>query len=269
MKKQTSYSVKSTLIQVTILIFVSIILAACAAGAPAPQVDESQPAAAEPGQPTVPPRTLVEEEPSPGLAEAVEAMTARKAAEVDPGTVQGAGSDPAIVTEPASQVEESSLGSQPVQPVDSQAKRPPSAPEVGATAPGFSLKSLDGQEIRLENFQGRPILINYWVTWCVPCMEELPALDQLSREYPDLVILTVNGTDQDDLATIQQKISEIKLALPVLLDSDKSFWHTYQMLFLPTSFFIDRSLVIRHIQLGSLSEAELRKKINDLVNGNL
>jgi len=102
-------------------------------------------------------------------------------------------------------------------------------------------------------------------------MDELPLLSRVSLDYQDqnLVILTVNGIEQDQLDKVQQIISELGLDQTVLLDEHESFWTTYLVQFLPTSFFIDTQGVIRHIMLGSATEDTLRSTIDQLLAGQL
>jgi peroxiredoxin len=231
--------------------------------------DSSNSISASP-QPAPAQEIILEEEPSPDLAAEVEGYASSKLNSSseeeatrfsEPSSLSEEGNSGETLSEnPGSKEEAASF---------SLAEQPPVAPEIGATAPDFELKTLDGRQIRLSELNGRPVLVSYWVTWCIPCMEELPVLDRLSEEFPGLEILTINGVDQDDITAINQKVTELQLGLPVLLDENKSFWQDFRVLFLPTSFFIDQHGVIRHIQLGSLSEADLRQKISLLIDGNL
>ncbi len=142
---------------------------------------------------------------------------------------------------------------------------------IGSLAPEFNLQTLDGQSVQLSELRGKNLLISYWVTWCIPCMEELPVLNRIYQEYQskDLVILSVNGIQQDELDKVTATISEMGITLPVALDQSEILWDSYWVRFLPTSFFIDETGVIRYIQLGSLSEENLRIKIEQLISDQL
>jgi peroxiredoxin len=144
-------------------------------------------------------------------------------------------------------------------------------PTVGSQAPEFNLPTLDGQSLQLSALRGKNVLISYWVTWCIPCMEELPALNRIYQEYQEqnLVILSVNGIKQDEMDKVAATVSELGISMPVVFDQDDALWNSYWVRFLPTSFFIDENGVIRHIQLGSLTEDEFRTKIDQLISDQL
>ena len=181
---------------------------------------------------------------------------------------------PTLEAEPAPQMD-----AQPPSPASEEAapdpavveNLPPVEPHVGFLAPDITLTAIDGNAVALSELRGKNVLINYWVTWCVPCMDELPLLSRVSLDYQDqnLVVLTVNGIEQDQLDKVQQIISELGLDQTVLLDKHESFWTTYLVQFLPTSFFIDTQGVIRHIMLGSATEDTLRSTIDQLLAGQL
>jgi peroxiredoxin len=147
----------------------------------------------------------------------------------------------------------------------------PVEPKIGFRAPDFALPTLNGVTIRLSELAGRPVVISYWATWCVPCQKELPILEQLSREYQSqgLVVVTVNAIEQDSRDEVQAMVGEKNMTLPVLLDQGNQFASTYGALFFPTTIFVDASGVIRFIRLGDSSEADLRSKVENLLAGSL
>lgn len=148
---------------------------------------------------------------------------------------------------------------------------PPVEPAVGYSAPDFSLTTTNGTSISLAELKGKNVVINYWVTWCVPCMEELTALENLHRLYQDqnIVLLTVNGIEQDNINEVEQTINDLGLTFPILLDEGENFWKSYQVLFLPTSFFIDENGIIRNIMFGGDTEADFRLRIDQLISDQL
>ena len=140
-------------------------------------------------------------------------------------------------------------------------------PSVGHTAPDFALNTLNGSQMRLSDLKGKNVLINYWVTWCIPCMEEMPTIQKLYQEYAQkgLMVVSVNGIAQDELDKVTQTVTNLGLTYPIVLDENDTIYKSYWVSFLPTSFFIDEQGVIRHIKLGGASEEELRIKLDQLL----
>jgi peroxiredoxin len=144
-------------------------------------------------------------------------------------------------------------------------------PVVGSLAPDFSLTTLDGSTLSLSALRGKNIMLNYWVTWCVPCIEEMPILQKLNQEYQgqNLVMLSINGIAQDDLEKVKATVAEFGMTYPVVLDEGDSIFKSYRLGFMPTTVFIDSQGVIRHIKFGGSDETELRGKIDQLLAGTL
>jgi peroxiredoxin len=145
---------------------------------------------------------------------------------------------------------------------------PPVGPEVGKSAPDFSMVTLKGETISLADLRGKNVLINSWVTWCVPCMEELQALENIHQAYQgtDFVVLSVNGIEQDNLPEVEAAVAEFNLTYPVALDEGDAFWQAYRVRFLPTSFFVDENGIIRQIKFGGDSEEDFLLAIEQLLS---
>ena len=129
-------------------------------------------------------------------------------------------------------------------------------------APEFHLKNLDGQIVSLSDFRGKPVLINFWASWCQPCREEMPYLQQVYDEWTGkgLVLLTIDIGETP--AAINKFLAENNLSLPVLLDSDKQVGQEYGITGIPETFLIDKNGIIRKKQIGAYPD---KKSIeNDL-----
>lgn len=150
---------------------------------------------------------------------------------------------------------------------DQMPTQPPVAPKEGFTAPDFSLPDLQGNIITLSQFRGRPVLVNFWTTWCPYCVEEMDALEKTYRRYADqgLVVLAVNV--QEKAKTVTPVVQAQNLSFPILLDSDASITRAYFTIAIPTSFFIDRQGVVRVIHLGPLTEETIDTYLSDLLSG--
>lgn len=138
------------------------------------------------------------------------------------------------------------------------------SPEIGEPAPQFALRNPAGELVRLSDFAGQPVWINFWATWCGPCRRELPDIQELANEFEgdDLVVLAVNLGESKDTAT--DFWDELGLELRILLDSNEDVAIQYRRLGLPNNFFIDREGVLRGFQLGFLTEGQMREKLADI-----
>jgi cytochrome c biogenesis protein CcmG/thiol:disulfide interchange protein DsbE len=142
--------------------------------------------------------------------------------------------------------------------------QPDAAGRIGAAAPDFVWVTAQSTTTRLSALRGRPVVLNFWATWCVPCRAEMPALDRLAAERPDVMFLAVDL--QEDAGTVRRYFTELGLtALVPLLDGRGAITRRYGVLSLPTTFFLDREGVIRHIEIGGpLSEERLRADLTKI-----
>jgi cytochrome c biogenesis protein CcmG/thiol:disulfide interchange protein DsbE len=142
-------------------------------------------------------------------------------------------------------------------------------PHQGFHAPDITLTTLDGREVSLFELRGRPVILNFWATWCPPCRAEMPAFQKVFGDYSDqgLIILAINSTGQDSPTAIQEFQKLYNLSFPILLDLEGIATNNYHISALPTSFFIDREGVIREVVIGGpMTEALLRSRINKLLD---
>lgn len=141
-----------------------------------------------------------------------------------------------------------------------------SAPNVGQLAPDFTLTDLEGKTVKLSDLRGRAVLLNFWASWCPPCRAEMPDLQEAHEQYgDDIRILAVNI--QEDREVVKDFVREFGLTFTVLLDSDGSVARTYRIAAIPTSFFIDRSGIIRLRWVGALSKQALEAGIRAASTG--
>jgi len=151
-----------------------------------------------------------------------------------------------------------------------QQSGPPSHPKEGFTAPDFTLDLLDGRQLTLSELRGHPIVLNFWASWCLPCRSEMPAIENVYQGYKDLglVVIGLNLTSQDSESDARAFVQELGLTLPIALDRDGYVRDRYQLIGLPSTYFIDQSGIIRSIIVGGpMSEATIQSNIEDLVQG--
>jgi peroxiredoxin len=112
-------------------------------------------------------------------------------------------------------------------------------PEVGQQAPDFELTDLQGKKVRLSDFRGKAVMLNFWGSWCEPCRSEMPALQAAYEKYKDqgFVVIAVNIAEADVTAAAFAK--DYGLTFPIWLDRNRDVVRQYQIGPIPTSFFID------------------------------
>ncbi|MBN1992257.1 MAG: TlpA family protein disulfide reductase [Anaerolineae bacterium] len=139
------------------------------------------------------------------------------------------------------------------------------APVAGHPAPDFELKSLDGEAVRLSNFAGTPVLLNFWATWCGPCRAEFPDFQKAYLENGDkLVIIGVNHTTLDQAEQVDDFVAEMGATFPIVLDKTGQTAETFQIRALPTSIFIDRNGIINEVFTGPINKAYIEAKLDEL-----
>lgn len=132
----------------------------------------------------------------------------------------------------------------------------PAPPATGKTVQDFSLQDLDGKSIQLSGLRGKPVVINYWATWCAPCREEMPLLNRYAERLKDQVaFLAVNN---DEGATVvRDYVDKLGIQFTVLLDPGGKINALYYVQSYPNTFFIDSNGVLRAQHIGQLDEALL------------
>ncbi len=134
------------------------------------------------------------------------------------------------------------------------------APRVGAEAPDFTLRDVDGKAVTLSSLKGKPVMINFWATWCPPCRAEIPIISQMYKETEGGGSYQILGVaTQSDTSTIKAFADEFGMGFPLLPDLDSGVVSTYHVLPIPTTFFIDKDGIIRYIQTGPVTRALMDK----------
>jgi cytochrome c biogenesis protein CcmG, thiol:disulfide interchange protein DsbE len=126
-------------------------------------------------------------------------------------------------------------------------------------APDFAATDLDGHPVSLAQFRGRPLLVNFWASWCVPCRTELPLLQRASDRSPSLAIMLVD--ERDDAGAARQFLRGLHVRLPVASDPDGSIGARYRVAGLPATFFVRADGSIASSRLGQLDESTLEEHL--------
>lgn len=131
-------------------------------------------------------------------------------------------------------------------------------PTVGSPVEDFELQALNGGFIRLSELQNKPVVINFWATWCAPCREEMPLLGRFADEYSgEVVVLGVNYAETEKV--VQKFLEENQVDFPILLDEIGLVNDLYYVRNYPTTFFIDAEGVLRAQHIGMLTEDVLAR----------
>lgn len=137
-------------------------------------------------------------------------------------------------------------------------------PKAGDRAPGFTLPLMQGGERSLSDYDGHVVVINFWGTYCPPCVNEMPLIEQYYEQYKDqgLVVLGVN--ENDPLITVKAFVKQYALSFPILMDRD-TVRKQYGVTAYPTTVFVDRSGKIVEVREGEMNEAYLSRILASLM----
>jgi peroxiredoxin len=141
-------------------------------------------------------------------------------------------------------------------------------PQKAVEAPVFTLKDLNGRGVRLADFRGKVVFLNFFATWCVPCRVEMPAIERLHRDFrgKGLVVLAVDI--QESARTVRPFVRELKLSFPALLDEDGSVATMYAVRPLPATYLISRDgrIVWRAFGARDWDNADSRQYFSQLLS---
>nr|WP_100012610.1 redoxin domain-containing protein [Lentibacillus sediminis] len=149
---------------------------------------------------------------------------------------------------------------------ENNAERPPAAQEtmavanseevgvqVGDVAPDFEITTLEGETVKLSDYRGERVMLNFWATWCPPCRAEMPAMQQFYEEH-DVTVLAVNLTDTEtNPKNAADFVSAYDLTFPILMDKEAEVSTLYRIKPIPASFMIDESGRIQYRSYGAMT----------------
>ena len=137
---------------------------------------------------------------------------------------------------------------------------------VGSAARDFALVDLDGNPVRLADLRGRPVLVNFWASWCAPCVEEFPLLRDAAEAHADDGLALVGIVYQDRSEAARAFMERFGAGWPAAMDPGGEVAANYGIYGPPETFFIDRSGVISSRQIGILSTADLERKLSAIID---
>jgi len=120
----------------------------------------------------------------------------------------------------------------------------------GQPAPDFALKSSTGENLRLSEYRGDVVMINFWATWCGPCRQEMPLLDELYSRYQRVGFSLLGVNIDDDSRRAMRMIEELGVNFPVLFDARKEVSELYAVDAMPVTVIVDREGTVRYVHHG-------------------
>ena len=137
----------------------------------------------------------------------------------------------------------------------------------GKLAPDFALKSSTGENLRLSEFRGDVVMINFWATWCGPCRQEMPHLEALYQRYSPLGFTLLGVNVEDDPKGAEAWLAQTPVSFPVLFDSDNRVTKIYDVVAMPSTVLVDRSGNVRYLHHGYKPgyENEYQNQIRELI----
>ncbi len=153
------------------------------------------------------------------------------------------------------------------EPLDGESPTVPvKGTQVGNLAPDFQLQSLDGQTVSLGNLQNKPVLINFWATWCSPCVFEMPYIQEIYEEWADkgLVVLAINLGEGS--SKVEEFTQSHNLSFTVLLDTKRDVAQKYNIQYIPTTFFIDKDGIIQDKLIGAFqNKTQIENRLSKII----
>ncbi len=141
------------------------------------------------------------------------------------------------------------------------------AKSVEGPAPDFTLKALDGKNLKLSEMRGNVILLNFWASWCAPCRLEMPLLNDMHNKYKDLGFTVLGVNVEEDTNMPRRYIADRPVDFPILLDKTNQVSKLYKVIAMPTSVVIDRDGNMRYLHQGYQpgDEKKYKKMIKKLL----
>ncbi len=135
---------------------------------------------------------------------------------------------------------------------------------AGKTAGDFKLKAMDGKEFSLQALHGKPVLLDFWATWCGPCRADMPALEKIYADYRERGLVMIGMNVGEDQETVSKFLQQTKLSYPIVLAGQMETLESYSVTAFPTVVLIDRDGKIALYHVGSGGEVEVRAALEKL-----
>lgn len=133
------------------------------------------------------------------------------------------------------------------------------------SAPDFTLEDMKGGQVSMGKLKGSPVFLNFWATWCRPCLEEMPDIVKISQTYEQkgLKVFAVNS--QEDKKTVEKFLANQGIDIPVLLDKEGSVMKLYKVFGLPVSYFIHKDGKVAASIIGKMEYQDMDINVNKIL----
>lgn len=141
------------------------------------------------------------------------------------------------------------------------------AADLNKPAPDFTLKAMDGSNVKLSELKGKVVMLNFWASWCGPCRQEMPYLEDIYKKYAPAGFVLLGINVDEDSADAKEFLAEVPVSFPVLLDSKNTLPELYEVEAMPSTFFVDKdgNLVYLHKGYKPGEEKEYEAQILKLL----
>jgi thiol-disulfide isomerase/thioredoxin len=138
---------------------------------------------------------------------------------------------------------------------------------LSGPAPDFTLKSRDGKNVRLSDLRGQVVMLNFWASWCGPCRQEMPLLDELSKRYGRAGFTLLGVNVEQDTAAGEKYLQDTPVSFPILWDPTSKVSQLYNIDAMPSTVMIDRDGNMRYLHRGYKPgyEKDYKKQIKELI----
>lgn len=134
--------------------------------------------------------------------------------------------------------------------------------------PDFTMLDFEGNSAKLSDYFGKPVIVNFWATWCGPCQSEMPAFDTMYQNYKDevhFIMLNLTDGSRDTVESVTKFIEDAGYSFPVYFDTSMDAAYTYSAYSIPMTLFITSDGRLAHTQMGAMSEDTLEKYVETLI----
>jgi len=126
----------------------------------------------------------------------------------------------------------------------------PASATAPTAAPDFKLPARDGSQVQLSELRGQVVMINFWASWCGPCRQEMPLLEQIQAKYEPLGFTLLGVNVEPDSAEAEKWLRNVRVSFPILFDRANAVSASFGVEAMPSSVLIDREGHVRHVHRG-------------------